>query len=218
MMAEGDPGRREEQDGGGVAVEEGRPKLKEPARFAVILHNDDYTTFDFVVEVLTRFFRKTMEEAAQITMKVHHEGHGLAGVFTHDIAETKVVQVTEYAQTMASRSRHGGARLAVFLQARALCAGFAGVHDLRRFRMIGRKAEAVLNRSSVTRSSRNHEYFTLEHVLWSLLDEIDVIDTVRGAGGDPSELRKSLEKHLETRCRRRPATATRPSPSIPSPP
>ena len=90
---------QEERSGTDVAVEEGRPKLKEPARYAVLLHNDDYTTFDFVVEVLQRFFRKTEEEAAQITLKVHHEGHGLAGVFTLEIAETKVEQVNEYSRT-----------------------------------------------------------------------------------------------------------------------
>lgn len=92
-------GHQEESgDGTGVAVEEGRPKLKEPPRFAVLLHNDDYTTFDFVVEVLQRFFHKTTEEASEITLKVHHEGRGLAGVFTQQIAETKVVQVMDYAR------------------------------------------------------------------------------------------------------------------------
>src|SRR4051812_29833591 len=82
----------------GVGVEEGRPKLKEPPKHAVLIHNDDYTTFDFVVEVLQRFFAKTQEEAAQITLKVHHEGKGLAGIFSSQIAETKVVQVGEYAK------------------------------------------------------------------------------------------------------------------------
>jgi ATP-dependent Clp protease adaptor protein ClpS len=81
-----------------VAVEEGRPKLKEPPRYAVILHNDDYTTMEFVVEVLLKFFRKTPEEALQITLKVHHDGRGVAGIFARDIAETKVAQVTEAAK------------------------------------------------------------------------------------------------------------------------
>jgi ATP-dependent Clp protease adaptor protein ClpS len=92
-------GRSEESnEGTGVAVEEGRPKLKEPQRYAVLLHNDDYTTFDFVVEVLQKFFKKTAEEAAEITLHVHHEGKGLAGVYTQQIAETKVVQVMDYAR------------------------------------------------------------------------------------------------------------------------
>jgi ATP-dependent Clp protease adaptor protein ClpS len=81
-----------------VAVEEGRPKLKEPPRFAVVLHNDDYTTMDFVIEVLRRFFQKTNEQALEITLKVHHEGRGVAGIYTREIAETKVAQVAEAAQ------------------------------------------------------------------------------------------------------------------------
>ncbi len=83
----------------GVAVEEGRPQLKEPRRYAVLIHNDDYTTMEFVVEVLMRFFRKSNEEAVQITLRVHHEGKGLAGIFGHQIAETKAAQVAEYAKS-----------------------------------------------------------------------------------------------------------------------
>lgn len=88
----------EESSEGEVEVQEGRPILKEPPKYAVILHNDDYTTFDFVVEVLQKFFRKTSEEAAQITLNVHNQGRGLAGVYSHQIAETKVAQVAEYAK------------------------------------------------------------------------------------------------------------------------
>src|SRR5579862_5959309 len=83
---------------GDVAVGEARPKLKEPPRFAVLLHNDDYTTMEFVIEVLAKFFGKAHEEAMAIMLKVHHEGHGVAGIFSRDIAETKVAQVTEYAK------------------------------------------------------------------------------------------------------------------------
>jgi ATP-dependent Clp protease adaptor protein ClpS len=88
----------EEESGTDVAVDEGRPKLKEPSKYAVILHNDDYTTMEFVIEVLQRFFRKTQEEAVQITLRVHHEGKGVAGVFSYQIAETKVAQVCEHAK------------------------------------------------------------------------------------------------------------------------
>jgi len=82
-----------------VAVQEGRPKLGQPPQYAVVIHNDDYTTFDFVVEVLQKFFKKTAAEAAEITLKVHHEGKGLAGVFSFEIAETKSVQVAEYSRS-----------------------------------------------------------------------------------------------------------------------
>lgn len=88
----------QEGDDAGVAIEEGKPKLQEPQKMAVILHNDDYTTFDFVVEVLQRFFHKTLEEAREITLRVHHEGRGVAGIFPAEIAETKASQVNEYAR------------------------------------------------------------------------------------------------------------------------
>ena len=82
-----------------IAVEEGRPKTQEPPKYAVILHNDDYTTMEFVIEVLQKYFHKGQDEAMQITLRVHHQGHGLAGIFDFEIAETKVSQVGEYAQT-----------------------------------------------------------------------------------------------------------------------
>lgn len=88
----------ENQQDGDVAVQEGKPKLKEPPRYAVILHNDDYTTMEFVIEVLRRFFKKGQEEAMKITMEVHHNGKGVAGIYSHEIAETKVVQVMDYAR------------------------------------------------------------------------------------------------------------------------
>lgn len=88
----------EDEQDGGVAVETSRPKPQEPPKYAVILLNDDYTAMEFVVEVLERFFRKTPEEAKQITLKVHHEGRGLAGIYPGDIAETKVAQVHEAAR------------------------------------------------------------------------------------------------------------------------
>jgi ATP-dependent Clp protease adaptor protein ClpS len=89
----------ETDEGGEIAVQEGRPKLKEPPRFAVILHNDDYTTMEFVLEVLERFFKKTRQEATEITLRVHHEGRGVAGIYSRDIAETKTAQVNEAARS-----------------------------------------------------------------------------------------------------------------------
>ncbi len=83
---------------GEIAVIESETRVEGPKRYAVVLHNDDFTTMDFVVEVLQRHFGKTLEEAKQVMMKVHHDGRGVAGVYSHDIAETKVVQVTQEAR------------------------------------------------------------------------------------------------------------------------
>lgn len=86
-------------DQGDVAVEIAKPKVKAPQLHAVLLHNDDYTTMEFVLEVLYKFFKKSEDEAFQIMMKVHHEGKGVAGVYSPQIAETKAAQVNDYAQS-----------------------------------------------------------------------------------------------------------------------
>jgi len=91
-----DPERKEGQDGD-VAVEQ-KKKLEKVRRFKVLFHNDDYTTMEFVVLVLIKFFHKTETEATHIMLSVHHRGHGVAGVFTKDVAETKVSQVQDFAR------------------------------------------------------------------------------------------------------------------------
>ena len=89
------------QDGDGVAVEAVKPKLKQPPLYKVIILNDDFTPMDFVVEVLQKFFGMDLGKATQIMLHVHTRGKGVCGVFTRDVAETKVVQVNDY-----SRSHH----------------------------------------------------------------------------------------------------------------
>jgi len=74
------------------------PRLEEPRMFQVILHNDHYTTMDFVVEVLMKVFRKTAAEAIKIMLDVHRKGAGVCGVYTYDIAVTKVAQVHHMAK------------------------------------------------------------------------------------------------------------------------
>lgn len=80
-----------------TAQPETQTALKEPGKYKVVLLNDDYTPMPFVVEVLKRFFYMTQDVATQVMLEVHVKGKGLCGVFTRDIAETKVVLVNEYA-------------------------------------------------------------------------------------------------------------------------
>ena len=72
--------------------------LKEPSMFRVILLNDDFTPMDFVVLILTKFFKRSTEEATKIMLAVHNKGQGTAGVYTHEIAETKVYLVNDFAR------------------------------------------------------------------------------------------------------------------------
>lgn len=81
-----------------LAIETAKPRLKRPPLYRVLLLNDDYTTMEFVIDVLTSVFHHSEEKAAQIMMHVHQKGSGICGVFTREIAETKVEQVVQYAQ------------------------------------------------------------------------------------------------------------------------
>ena len=72
--------------------------LQEPPRYKVLLHNDDYTTMDFVVMILQIVFHKNTEEATRIMLNVHHQGIGIAGIYTREIAETKVAIVHQMAK------------------------------------------------------------------------------------------------------------------------
>lgn len=89
----------EEESGSDVAVLSPKPKFKRPPQYAVIIHNDDYTTMEFVIEVLMKFFHKNMDQAAKIMLEVHQKGRGVAGIYSYDIAETKCQQVVEYARS-----------------------------------------------------------------------------------------------------------------------
>jgi len=92
-----DKRRKSWQDEGEVATDE-RIRTAKPRQFKVVLHNDNYTTMEFVVLVLMHFFSRSETEATHIMLTVHHKGQGIAGVYTRDVAETKVQQVTRFAQ------------------------------------------------------------------------------------------------------------------------
>lgn len=75
-----------------------RSKIKPPKLYKVLLFNDEFTTMDFVIEVLQTFFSMNRERAIQLMLKVHHEGLAICGIYTKDIAETKVEQVSAFAK------------------------------------------------------------------------------------------------------------------------
>jgi len=83
---------------GEQVLERTKPKAKPPQLFKVILHNDDYTTMQFVIEVLEGIFQKSPAEAFRIMMLVHRTGHGVCGAYPYEIAETKVGMVHDHAK------------------------------------------------------------------------------------------------------------------------
>jgi len=90
------------QHNDGLVVQGAKPALKRPTLYKVILLNDDFTPMEFVVVVLERFFYKNREEATRIMLHVHQKGIGICGLFTREIAETKVRQVMLF----ASQNQH----------------------------------------------------------------------------------------------------------------
>ena len=81
-----------------AVVVKARPRTRKPAMFKVLMLNDDYTPMEFVVHVLERFFQKTRDEATRIMLNVHKRGVGVCGVYTYEVAETKVTQVMDLAR------------------------------------------------------------------------------------------------------------------------
>ena len=92
------PDRDQPQHEHGTVVAPSQPQTARPPLYSVLLLNDDYTPMDFVVDVLLRFFPLNLEQATQIMLHVHTRGRGVCGVFTREIAESKVAQVNEYAR------------------------------------------------------------------------------------------------------------------------
>jgi ATP-dependent Clp protease adaptor protein ClpS len=88
-----------DRQAGGEVLERTKQETKKPELFKVLLLNDDYTTMDFVVEVLESVFNKAPAEAYRIMMAVHHQGQGLCGVYPFEVAETKVAAVIELARS-----------------------------------------------------------------------------------------------------------------------
>jgi ATP-dependent Clp protease adaptor protein ClpS len=83
---------------GTVVISKPKSETKTPSLYRVIIMNDDYTPMDFVIHVLQKFFNKDIPEATRIMLEVHQQGAGICGIFTYEIAETKVYQVNQYAR------------------------------------------------------------------------------------------------------------------------
>jgi len=87
------------RDGTGTGiVTKARSRTKKPSLYKVLLLNDDYTPMEFVVHILEKFFAKSREDAVEVMLHVHRHGVGICGVFTYEVAETKVTQVIEFSR------------------------------------------------------------------------------------------------------------------------
>jgi len=91
-------GHDQQTDGDEQVITKYKPKTSKPPLYKVILLNDDFTPMDFVILILKKFFTKTEAEAARIMVQVHTEGAGLAGIYTFEVAETKVYSVNEFSR------------------------------------------------------------------------------------------------------------------------
>jgi len=87
----------DEHNEGGVATVK-KIKVKKPKKYKVLIHNDDYTTMEFVVYILQKFFNKSMAESQAIMLKVHNEGTGVCGVYSYEVAESKSTKVAQEAK------------------------------------------------------------------------------------------------------------------------
>jgi len=100
-MADGDKdddGDNDGNDAGTLVITRTKPATKRPNMYRVLLLNDDSTPMEFVVHVLERFFQKSREEATRVMLHVHHHGVGECGIYTYEVAETKVTQVMDFAR------------------------------------------------------------------------------------------------------------------------
>ena len=98
LMADGNKRSRDDGEGKTGIITKTRPKTQRPSLYKVLILNDDYTPMEFVVHVLERFFNKGREEATRIMLHVHHKGVGICGVYTYEVAETKVTQVMDFSR------------------------------------------------------------------------------------------------------------------------
>jgi ATP-dependent Clp protease adaptor protein ClpS len=98
---QGDDGFRDDDDDGNSGIDtitKTKTKVKKPSLYRVLLLNDDFTPMEFVIDVLARYFQMDLDAATQVMLHVHQNGVGECGVYTYEVAETKVTQVMDYAR------------------------------------------------------------------------------------------------------------------------
>ena len=152
-----------------------RQKLEKPKLYKVILLNDDYTPMEYVVKLIKMVFSRNEEDAVNIMLMVHKKGSGVCGVYTKEIAETKVFTVEKMAKKRSTSTKmYNGARI-----------------------MISDEFEKTLQRTQSYAKKFGHFYMTLEHLLLSLIDDQDVKKILLACSIDDKALKKELENFIK---------------------
>src|SRR5665213_761088 len=163
------------REGTGLVVEEAAPKLKRPPLYQVVLINDDYTPMEFVVDILQRFFAMDRTKATRVMLEVHTKGKGICGVFTYEIAETKVAQVIAYAR----QHQH------------PLMATLEGRN------VLSQELEFCLNDAFAGAREARHEFMTVEHLLLAIVDTPKVREILKSCGADTAKLKTELKQFID---------------------
>ena len=154
--------------------------------YQVLLHNDDYTTMNFVVELLMGVFHKTFEEATRIMFNVHRSGIGVCGIYTFEIAETKV-------ETVHQLARESGFPLKSSLR-----------EGIKVKVMISKELSAVFSHAVKEARKRRHEYVCVEHILYAIIHDSSGIEIIESCGGNVGNIQNELEKFFNEKLERVP--------------
>ena len=161
-----------------LAEEKVRDALKPPSMYKVILVNDDYTPMESVIDVLQKFFSYDVERATQLMLAVHYQGKAICGVFTAEVAETKVAMVNKYAR----ENEHP-----------LLCT----LEKAWEVPMLNQELELSLNMAFARAREHRHEFMTVEHLLLALLSNPSAREALEACSVDLVALRQELEAFIE---------------------
>ena len=193
-----------------------RTRTKKPPMYKVLLHNDDYTTREFVVWVLQTVFHKNEGDAIAIMSHVHNNGVGVAGVYTFEVAETKVtktIAARKGAAVPAAAVDRADRRIRLIGSTRAsrgLCLWKA---------MLSPELQATLQRAVDDVRGRRHEYLTLEHLLLSILDDpsgADIVTQVRRRHREAARRARAVPRRAGRGAARGRGVRPRPDAGVPA--